>query len=226
MINKLLKNYKYILIGFFLSALLVVFYYFFTNLAFPESNYNFQIDGSAKLYPGLPVFQTFTAKDNNLSQIKIALKNSSIKIGEKIVFELADENCANILVTDEIRWHTPVGMFYRFNFEKIKDSRDKKYCLRATFFSSQKGDYPEISISKSEIFKDSAFTNAGKNKTYQGRTLVFRPAYENESTWQNLQELNQRMSQYKPWFLKNIYLSAITLLTIILSIIFVLLLFI
>lgn len=212
------KKINYFLTGFFLSALAVVFYYFFANLAFPESDYNFEIDGSAKLYPGLPVFQTFTAKENNLSQIKITLKNSSIKTGDKIIFELADENCANVLATDEISRFTPVGMFYRFNFGKIEDSQDKKYCLHAAFFSNQKGDYPEISTSKDEIFKDSSFTNTGKNKTYPDRTLVFRPAYENESTWQNLQELNQRMSQYKPWFLKNIYLSTIALLTIILSI--------
>lgn len=224
MINKLLKNSKYIFCGIFLSALAVVFYFFLANLAFPDSDYNFVTGGSAKLYPGLPVFQIFTAKDNNLSQIKIALKNSSVNFSEKIVFELADENCEKILATDKINWYTPVGIFYRFNFEKIKDSRDKKYCLSATFYSNKKGDYPEISISKSEIFKDSSFTNTGKNKTYQGRTLIFRPAYENENVWQNLQELNQRMSQYKPWFLKNIYLSAIILLTIILSITLVLLL--
>ncbi len=224
MINLFLKNSKYILIGFFLFALLVIFYFFLANLAFPESDYNFETGGSAKLYPGLPAFQTFTAKDDNLSQIKIALKNSSIKTGEGIVFELADENCANVLATDEIKNYSVVGTFYRFNFAKIKDSRDKKYCLRATFFSNRKGDYPEISISKSETFKDSVFTNKGKNKTYQGRTLIFRPAYKNKNILQNLQELNQRMSQYKPWFLKNVYLSAIILLIIILSIVLVLLL--
>jgi len=47
--------------------------------------------------------------------------------------------------------------------------------------------------------------------------IVFRPGYKNGSIWRNWQELNQRISQYKPWFLKGIYLDAIFVLMVGLS---------
>jgi len=44
-----------------------------------------------------------------------------------------------------------------------------------------------------------------------GKSLAMRPAYLNHYFWQDIQELNQRISQYKPWFLKHYFLDFIGL---------------
>jgi hypothetical protein len=48
--------------------------------------------------------------------------------------------------------------------------------------------------------------------------LSMRPAYENDNWKQDISELSQRISQYKPWFLKHFYLDAIAILFIVLSV--------
>ena len=45
-------------------------------------------------------------------------------------------------------------------------------------------------------------------------SLSFRPVYRNKTLLADFVELNQRMSQYKPWFLKSVSLGGITLLSI------------
>ena len=58
----------------------------------------------------------------------------------------------------------------------------------------------------------------GKTK-YNGKNeIFFRQKYKNKTVGRDFQQLNQRMSQYKPWFLKGGYLTTIFWLTVILSV--------
>jgi len=51
----------------------------------------------------------------------------------------------------------------------------------------------------------------------KNQSLAMRPAYRNENIFQDFIELNQRISQYKPFFLKHYFLWFIIIGFIILS---------
>ena len=49
------------------------------------------------------------------------------------------------------------------------------------------------------------------------QSLSMRTVYRNATLWQDLGELNDRISQYKPWFLKDFFIGTIATLFVILS---------
>jgi hypothetical protein len=211
-----------LLAAVFIAGLLWIFGSLAANISFPESDYNFLGESKkVKLDPGQPVFQTFTAIDNNLNQIKIIVGNQELKWGEKIVFELQDESCATTLASDTLTPLTPDShIYYRFNFPAQANSQGRQYCFKATYFSPRDrgNERPYLAATEEEQFRDHSYTNMGNGRTYEGRTLKMRPAYGTGSLWSDLERLNARLSQYKPWFFKETWLTSLTILTVLGSI--------
>ncbi len=205
-----------------LSAIAVfVFNTFSENISFGDSAFNFyRGKKKAALSPGAPLTQVITAKKNNLSQIKIAFRNMPITEGEEISVQLNDESCNNILTEDSINHLIEPRTFYNFNFDPIPDSKDKKYCLKILYLSNviAKEDTPYVLASHAPNFKGHSYRNEGKQRTYQDRSLAIRPSYSEKSFGDTVTELNKRISQYKPGFLKGSYLNIIAFSFIALSI--------
>ena len=86
---------------------------------------------------------------------------------------------------------------YEFRFPRIVDSKNKSYCLIATF-------KPKKSSAKSIRI----FTMGDE----ENQPLSIRPVYKNNNIFADLNELNRRISQYKPWFLKHYFLYSIIIL--------------
>ncbi|MDP3956961.1 MAG: hypothetical protein Q8Q10_00470 [bacterium] len=197
----------------FIGGLLLILFSFYNTLSFPDTSYNFLgASGKAKLDSGKPITQVFTAKENNLNQVKIIGGNFDLMLREKIVFELADSGCEAILASQSANFLTPSPhIYYRFNFPAIPDSAGKKYCFRVTYFSPiDRGDErPYLAISEGERFRGQSYINEGNNRIYENRTLQMRPAYTVGSFPGDLGRLNDRISQYKPEFLKG---SALTII--------------
>ena len=82
----------------------------------------------------------------------------------------------------------------------------------ATSAAVLKSPFLVYSRSKGNSFTNSGEENLGEKKIYKGKTLVMKPAYGSDSFWKNMETLNDRISQYKPWFLKHFYLDAIVIL--------------
>lgn len=225
---KLEKNYRFIPIAIFFVFLVIIFYVFSRDLSFPESDYNFKTGSETKLYSGGQVTQVFSAQRNNLNQIKIALRTGeSIGSGDEVLFQLADADCQEIIATDKItRFSIISRIAYKFNFKAMPDSQNKSYCLMVSYLAKNPAqkNVPEILISKDPQFEARSYTNTGKGGEFKGRTLVMRPAYGNDNFFQDLTELDKRISQYKPWFFKGFYLAAIFTLFLISSLVLVLIL--
>lgn len=203
------KHEKRILFAVFLCGIVGIFWTFLASFGLGESGYNFL--GKTKkvtLSPGAPVTQTFTAHENNMHQIRVVLGRADIKRGEYIEFRLLDEACQESFSTETFHSEPQLqGVYTPFSFPAIAESQDKKYCFSATYFSEEnrKGEKPYLSATDvpDPIFSDRILTDTNKNKVYPSQTLFLRPAYTSESLTGDLSRLVDRLSQYKPMFLKG-----------------------
>lgn len=203
------NNSSKLLFALFLIGIIGIFSAFLIDFGLGESGYNFL--GKTKkvtLSPGAPVTQTFTAKQNNLYQIRVVLGNADIKRGESIEFRLMNETCTETFATTNF-FSKPrqQGAYTVFSFSTLPDSKERHYCFMATYFSDEnrKGDKPYLSaIDEPDLaFADRTLTDSNKNKVYESQTLFLRPAYTTGSLVSDLWKLVQRLSQYKPSFLQG-----------------------
>jgi len=202
---------KKILLIFFAIILIAVFWKFFTLLSFPDSDIVLQKGKIVKLNSGATLTQKFSASKNYLAKVEVLLHGSGVKYkdGDKVATKIADGNCQTILREGEIKdSFLETQNLHEFKFEPIVDSAGKEFCFIATFL-------PKNEKAKSLQF----FTMEEENQPYS-----IRPAYKNSSIIQDLSELNQRISQYKPWFLKHFYLYAIVILFLVTSVVIVVIL--
>jgi len=204
-------------------AILVLFIFakFFSLLSFPDSSIVLEKgDPAIKLPAKNSLTQKFIANRDNLMKVEFLLSSEGIKFENKdqVKMQLADADCQNPICTGELK-ESFLGSsnLYEFSFSKVENSKDKTYCLIATFEPSDgKGKAIQFFVleNKSTEFMPENSTTGEKYAT----SLSIRPVYVNDNVWQDLSELNQRMSQYKPWFLKHYYLATISILFIVLSI--------
>lgn len=199
---------------------------FVFRLSFPDINI-VRKDEKIKLYPYSPLAQKFTASRNNLAGIKFMMGDYELKSKEKIKLRLADETCQKIIKESALDVSNfDSDSYYIFDFSKIKDSQDKAYCFLLTFEPENKNTTkkPRLAVSQSSEFPFISLAELDSERVYPGKSLAMKPAYKNENLWQDLEELNQRISQYKPWFLKKFYLALIVIAFIVLSLVLVIIL--
>lgn len=205
-------------------ALFLVRFVFY--LSFPDIDI-VRKDEKIKLYPYSPLAQKFTASGNNLAGIKFMMGEYELKNKEKIKLQLADETCQKIIKEDYlIASEFNSDNYYVFDFSKIEDSQDKIYCFVLTFKPENKDTkkLPRLAASLSSEFPFIGLSELNSGTAYPGQSLAMKPAYKNENFWKDLEQLDQRISQYKPWFLKKYYLASIAAAFIVLSFILVIIL--
>lgn len=152
-----------------------------------------------------PVAQIFTPHQNGLSSIKYHLGNLHLLPGERLLFELRDAECQNVIKEATARpiiWTSPI--YTRFDFARIPDSQGKTYCaviLYESPYDRSSDSRPFINTSEKE---GSRYTLLDKQKTQENETLHLRPAYSSGSVTKDLWSLTERMSQYKPDIIKGL----------------------
>jgi hypothetical protein len=209
------KNFLLTLLGI---SVLLIFFRFSTLIAFPDAH-TLERDKIQKIYPGETFSQQFIANRDNLETIQLLLKGPGLKKTDTINLRIADETCADTLREGILETaFLNSDNLYLFSFPRIADSAEKKYCLLLTFqeknhsskylqfFTTDKGDASPLLM------------NADTDDPMNGQSLSLRTVYRNDSLWQDLGELNDRISQYKPWFLKDIFIGTIAILFVVLSI--------
>lgn len=214
------KYEKEILFTVFLLGIVAIFWTFLSSFGLGESGYNFL--GKTKkltLSPGSPVTQTFTAYENNLSQIRFVMGNVHIQDDDHLEFRLMDETCQNTLASEKFyRKPDEQGAYTIFAFPAIPNSQGKSYCFVATYLSDQnrKGEKPYLSAidEPDPVFSGRILTDTNKGKIYASQTLFLRPVYTSGSLVSDLWQLIERLSQYKPAFLKGLTLQ-ILLVTVV-----------
>lgn len=208
--SQVIKNHLHtFLFVLFSLGLFGIFFTFLGNFGLGESGYNFL--GKTKkitLSPGIPITQTFTAKEDHMHQLRLVLGNVSLKEGEYIEFRLQDAFCRETLAMTRLSQEPrSQGVYTVFPFPVIPHSQGIHYCFAATYFSSEnrKGDKPTLSATEDPdlTFADRTLSDGNKNKVYKSQTLFLRPAYTSGSLLGDLWQLVLRLSQYKPAFLKG-----------------------
>ena len=224
--TKNMKNLtpKKILLLIVTIFLVAIFWRFAILLSFPDSSIVLQKDELIKVHPEETVTQKFTSIRDGITKVEILLRSPGIKYknGDKMKMVLADENCDETLRQGELT-HSffDSNNLYEFRFPRVSDSANKTFCLIATFL-------PRKSTAKSirlfVVNNENAqyfLNNQTLKEEYKNQPLSLRPVYKNAHLWQDLDELNKRISQYKPFFLKHYYLWFIAIGFIVLSILLI-----
>lgn len=179
---------------------------FVSSLAFSDSNYNFLgKKDRQKLSVDKPISQVFMAQEDGLSEIKYHIGNLNLWPGEALHFELRDSTCTQIITTNS--WtllKLKPSIYTHFHFSRIADSQGKNYCAFITYtspYDRKSSDVPYINTSK---FPGRSYTVISKNKVYENETLQIRPAYSSGNFFSDLWRLIERISQYKPDFIKGL----------------------
>ena len=193
-------SFNKIILLFAAILFIAVFWRFESLLYFPDSSILLQKGTPVKLNSESTLTQKFSASKNYLAKIEVLLRGSGVKYkdGDKVATKIADGNCQIILREGELKdSFLETQNLHEFEFEPIVDSAGEEFCFMATF------------LPKNEGAKSLQFFTMGEE---ENQPYSIRPVYKNSSITQDLSELNQRISQYKPWFLKHFYLYAIVIL--------------
>ena len=158
--------------------------------------------------------QTFLASRNGLSGINILFGGSQIKNGGTLVFTLLDVNCQRkIFETKTFVTSLGADDAIRFPFAPIPDSKGKTLCFTAQFEPKEGSKKAALFVIPNTLPEETL--SLSLNGTVRpNESLSFRPLYQNKTLIADLVELDQRISQYKPWFLKGAFLASIALLSI------------
>lgn len=195
---------------FFLTGLVgVTVFTFIDQIRFPDSSQNFLGDTKrAELSVNGPMTQVFQARENNLEGLQVFMGDTDLSLGERIDFILSDPSCHKVFARES---RSPLSLpstrDIRFLFPTLSESRDKYYCLSVEYHPGfmKKKERPYIRVVEDEQSKDLSYTDHGKDKVYPGRSLEIRPIYapEKNTTANRIIALENRLSQYKPAFMKG-----------------------
>lgn len=208
------KNILFTLLGI---SVLLIFFRFSTLIAFPDMQ-TLDRDKVEKIYPGETFSQQFTAKRDNLETLQFLLRTPGLKKSDAITMKLADETC-----TDTLREGMLAPAFlnsdnlYRFAFPRIEDSKGKRYCLLLSFQDAGHSSKYLQFFTTAQNDDVSLLMDADTGMPRNDQSLSLRTVYRNATLWQDLGELNDRISQYKPWFLKDFFIGTIATLFVVLS---------
>lgn len=196
---------KKIILAILALFLVGVFWRFATLLYFPSSGSFLEKGDLAKLHAKETLQQVFTVDSNNLAKVEIILRSPGLQPGDQVEAKILDAACQKTIASGELsNSFLSSNNLYEFSFPIIPNSQHQTYCLALTFD-------PQSSSSKSLQFfyrpaTGESFNNISAGLAFPDQTLSFRLVYKNPSSWENLTTLNQRISQYKPFFLKANYL--------------------
>lgn len=199
-------------------AIFLVFFRFFTLISFPDSHTVLKKGEATKIFPDQALTQTFMANRDNLDALQFLLRTPGPSDNDTVQVTIADETCTTPLRESTLKVsYLNADNLYVASFTPIKDSQDKKFCAVISFSQTNP---------KTKYLRFFTANNTDENKaltlpqseTTKNQSLSMRLVYNNDTVWQDLRELNQRMSQYKPWFLKGVFLTAIATTFVVLSI--------
>ncbi len=194
------------LLGGFLIGLWCISISFASNLAFPDSDYNFLgKKDRERLTINKPISQIFVAEENGLSEIKYHIGNLNLWPGEALRFELRDATCTQTITADSrTSLRLRPSIYTRFHFPRIANSQGQSYCTYITYTSPYDRKSSEAPYIHTSEFSDRSYTLVAKNKLHENETLQMRPAYSSGNFFSDLWRLIERMSQYKPDFIKGL----------------------
>ena len=209
---------KNILLALLGISIVLISFRLFAIMSFPDAH-TLDRDEVQKILPGQTFSQKFIADRDNLETIQFLLRTPGLKGGDTVTVKVADETCSDTLREGLLeRPFLNTDNVYIFTFPRLSDSKGKKYCILLSFQDTKnKSKFLQFfTISQENI--DLLLMDSANDQLVNGQSLSLRTVYRNDHWWQDLGELNDRISQYKPWFLKDFFIGTIGILFITLSI--------
>lgn len=139
--------------------------------------------------------------------------------------KLMDENCLVTLREEKLsNKKLDSDDPFLFSFDKIEESKNKIFCISVAFISNTGNKKAKVYLIKNPPPSSISLYSSSQQSEIENKALSMRPVYVNNNLWQDISELDQRISQYKPFFLKKYYLASIAIAFLALSPILVILL--
>lgn len=217
--KKLTNKINAWLLIIFLFGFFLILSIFWRRANFSSDYRLFETSGKIILQPNEALSQIFKSKEDNLSQIKLILRDEDMPLGEKLTLTVRDEKCEKIIRSAQVDWplHAPKQYNY-FTFSPIPYSKDKTYCLHLLFEApkKRKGMPYVLTMEATGNAKDQIleWKKNGTKKEYNEETFIFHPGYK-QKTAQMFSELSRRIRAYKASYFQgyaSIWLIAIFLI--------------
>jgi hypothetical protein len=193
---------------------------FLHTLAFPDPVWPLEKGERIALLPGTSVTQSFTSSRDYLRQVEILFGKFTLQDDDRLTVELRDSQCIAVLAQTKLAYQSfDSEHTYAFVFDPLQHSHNETYCLALTFESDR-------TIEKTKaprLFTDLAAQASPFTLTEKGMPIAntapiaIRPGYQNSSLFTTLGELTDRISQYKPIFLKDGFLVTFAILGLVLT---------
>lgn len=213
------------LLGLIVLSLGATFVYTF---AFPDASWPLKKGERVVLLPGESFEQLLTAPRDGLTKIEILFGKFTLEGDAELLVELRDQTCTSVLAQESIREQSFDSEYtYSFVFDRIQDSKDKTYCFTASFISNQpikKDKAPRFFLDEEGQHFVHTFKNQAGERTEGPEPVAIRPSFTNDSFLTNVQELFDRISQYKASLFKGWVLMVLATLGFTLTILVTILL--
>lgn len=219
------KNYHFKsnrVLSFLLVALGIFFLArFISIMAFSDPSLYFLEKKRVFLVEDSILQQRFITTQNNLTAIGLIIDKSSLfPPPGNLVVSLKDADCQNLLARKKINLlHTFYSRIPKMTFPTIANSENKALCFEIAYEAGEKnareGEFINVWKSPSPQFSKTTYTDNGE--VIRGYSLIFKPYYTEQTTIRSLAKLTERMSQYKPDFLKGKTLLALMIVSFVLS---------
>ncbi|MFZ2187696.1 MAG: hypothetical protein WAV46_03690 [Candidatus Moraniibacteriota bacterium] len=211
-------NSKKILLTALGILVFLIFFKFFSIISFPDSQTVLEKGDPLKIYHDQAFHQTFVANRDGLSRIEFLLRTPGPNKDDTVRVTLSDETCT----TAERQGTLAVPFLnadnlYVVTFPPVQDSDGKKYCAIVSYEKANTSTRYLRFFTTENKNEDMSLALATTGEVTKNQSLAMRLVYNNKHWWQDLRELDQRISQYKPWFLKHFYIASIAVLFVGLS---------
>lgn len=188
---------------------------FTTKLSFRDSSIILTKGEPVKIFPGETITQTFIPQSHELSKLEFLVRNPEPKSGDLVTVTLADANCQTPLRESVLKpSYLDTDNLFVATFDPLPVSSDQMLCAILRF------DQKKHESKFLRFFTEESQSTSLRELTVNGavqdsQSLSMRPVYNHTTLSQDLSALGQRISQYKPWFLKDAFLGIVATLFLI-----------
>ena len=202
-----------------LSAVLLAAVIIVLARSWAFSDMEWTVDKGEKVnITGSGITETFSTSRDGLSEMSILFGSSRLRGGGTLHLSVLDASCKTELRASDIHASgLSSDNTVEFPFASIADSNGKTYCLHLSYEPD-----PGTGGVATVFITDAVGAALGTQLSLDdipraSMSLSMRPSYRNASIFGDLRELTERISQYKPWFLKDALIATIALVSIVLS---------
>lgn len=205
-----MKNFKYLFYSLLALIALFISCAFARTFAFPDASWPLDKGERVIIAPSEILTQTIIANKDGLRRVEILFGKFTLMKEDELLVELRDSSCSSVLSQKRLSDQSFDSEYtHNFVFDRIQNSSNQTYCLTLTFTTNRpvaKDKSPRLFVDDSAEGTPYALKNIGGETKEGPGPLAIRPGYTNDSFFANANEFFDRISQYKPIFLKSWFL--------------------